>query len=93
MIILTDPSNVTTRQQIQDTTTKNNSTPELSRESLLDTPNMDSTNMQQLMSLLPEDLYIEPITEYEPSILFQIIKDQFLKINFSPEVLKIYIFR
>lgn len=49
------------------------------------TSSPDSTKMQQLMSLLPEDLYTELIIEYEPSIQFCTIREEFLEISFSPE--------
>lgn len=48
--------------------------------------------MQQLLSILPKDLYTEPIIDYEPSILFQTIRDEFLEISYSPEAKIFYIF-
>lgn len=44
------------------------------------------------MDILPKDLYTDPLVEYEPSILFLPIRDDFLEISFSLEVPKTYIY-
>lgn len=48
--------------------------------------------LQELLNILLEDLYTNPLIEYEPSITFQVIKENCSEITFSPKVSKTYIF-
>lgn len=68
------------------------STPELLTEILADTSSPDSTEMQQILNILPEDHYTEPIIEYEPLIQFRTIREELLEISYLQEDQRIYIF-
>lgn len=52
----------------------------------------DDLKLQHLLDILPEDLHTDTLIEYEPSIIFQAIKESCLEIMFSPKIQKTYIY-